>query len=362
LLVGREEQRQDFLAALEDGPGSPGRATIYTGARGTGKTVLLNAIEEDARRLGWLVVSETATPGLVRRLSTEALPRLLAEQDPNATKSRMTGFTLPAALGGVTWDTSDVHQAVAGLRPQLTLLTKILAENETGLVITVDELHRRPLDELVELCAAVQHAFREEMELAFVGAGLPAAVSDLLNEDVLTFLRRAERYHVGKVSREDVRLALETPIRDGRRSIETGALDYAVDATGGYPFLIQLVGHSIWRQRPANRLISIDDAEAGVEQARRRLGSLVHDPSLSVCSDTDKTFLLAMAVDDGPSRVGDIAQRLNASANYTSQYRLRLIEAELIEPAGWGKIDFALPYLREYLREHAAIERPPDRG
>jgi Mn-dependent DtxR family transcriptional regulator len=69
-----------------------------------------------------------------------------------------------------------------------------------------------------------------------------------------------------------------------------------------------------------------------------------------------------MAVDDGPSRVGDIAQRLNASANYTSQYRLRLIEAELIEPAGWGKIDFALPYLREYLREHAAIERPPDRG
>jgi hypothetical protein len=212
LLVGREEQRQEFLATLEDGPGSPGRATIYTGARGTGKTVLLNAIEEDARRLGWLVVSETATPGLVRRLSTEALPRLLAEQDPNATKSRMTGFTLPAALGGVIWDTSDVHQAVAGLRPQLTLLTKILAENETGLVITVDELHRRPLDELVELCAAVQHAFREELELAFVGAGLPAAVSDLLNEDVLTFLRRAERYHVGKVSRDDVRLALETPV------------------------------------------------------------------------------------------------------------------------------------------------------
>ena len=34
----------------------------------------------------------------------------------------------------------------------------------------------------------------------------------------------------------------------------------------------------------------------------------------------------------------------------------RLIDAQLIEPAGWGRVDFALPYLREYLREHAAIE------
>jgi hypothetical protein len=39
---------------------------------------------------------------------------------------------------------------------------------------------------------------------------------------------------------------------------------------------------------------------------------------------------------------------------YASVYRVRLIEAELIEPAGHGYIDFAVPYLRDYLREHAA--------
>ncbi|MGH9115277.1 MAG: hypothetical protein ACRDWW_05545 [Acidimicrobiales bacterium] len=41
---------------------------------------------------------------------------------------------------------------------------------------------------------------------------------------------------------------------------------------------------------------------------------------------------------------------------YASQYRLRLIAAELIEAVRRRYVDFALPYLREYLREHAASE------
>ena len=40
----------------------------------------------------------------------------------------------------------------------------------------------------------------------------------------------------------------------------------------------------------------------------------------------------------------------------SSQYRLRLIAAELIEPTGRGYVDFALSYLREYLRNEAATE------
>jgi len=35
--------------------------------------------------------------------------------------------------------------------------------------------------------------------------------------------------------------------------------------------------------------------------------------------------------------------------NYASQYRLRLIAAELIHSTRRGYVDFVLPYLREYL-------------
>ena len=101
---------------------------------------------------------------------------------------------------------------------------------------------------------------------------------------------------------------------------------------------------------------AIDEAAAaaGVQAARRRLGSLIHEPALRDLSEVDRTFLAAMAIDDGPSRMADIAARLNSDANYASQYRLRLIAADMIHSTGHGHVDYTLPYLRDYLREHAA--------
>jgi predicted MarR family transcription regulator len=61
---------------------------------------------------------------------------------------------------------------------------------------------------------------------------------------------------------------------------------------------------------------------------------------------------MAMAQDDVPARMSDIQRRLDVDDNYASQYRLRLIAAELIYSTRRGYVDFALPYLREYLREH----------
>jgi predicted MarR family transcription regulator len=98
----------------------------------------------------------------------------------------------------------------------------------------------------------------------------------------------------------------------------------------------------------------MESAQQGVSDALRRLGRLIYEPALAGASTIDKSFLLAMAKDDGPSRMKDIQQRLKIDANFSSQYRLRLIASELIEATGHGYVDFALPYLRDYLREHAA--------
>jgi hypothetical protein len=137
-------------------------------------------------------------------------------------------------------------------------------------------------------------------------------------------------------------------------------LQAATNGTGGYPFLIQLIGY--WMCKIADTdtgaaggaVIDETVAAAGVQAARRRLGSLIHEPALRDLSQVDRTFLAAMAVDDLPSRMADIAARLDADANYASQYRRRLIAADMIHPTGHGQVDFTLPYLRDYLREHAA--------
>jgi hypothetical protein len=63
-----------------------------------------------------------------------------------------------------------------------------------------------------------------------------------------------------------------------------------------------------------------------------------------------------MAQDDGPSKMADVQKRLCVNVNYASQYRLRLIAAELIERTGRGYVGFALPYLRECLRDEATAQ------
>jgi predicted ATPase len=60
LLVGRDAEILAFGDALDQGPGAPGRATLYTGVRGIGKTAMLNEAEGQARQRGWVTVSETA--------------------------------------------------------------------------------------------------------------------------------------------------------------------------------------------------------------------------------------------------------------------------------------------------------------
>lgn len=351
-LVGRSDLIREFADALDDGPGAPGRATLYTGARGAGKTVLLNAVEEEARRRGWLVVSETAAPGLVERLTRSRLPELLQRFDPEAVGRRLSGFTAPFGAGGLTWETIERHVVEHDLRAQTSLLTDLQAAGETGLLITVDEVHRRQTDELRELATVVQHAFREERELAFAGAGLSATVSDLLADEVLTFLRRADRHHLGPVSIDETRRALREPIREGGREVSGDALELMVEGTHGYPFLIQLVGSSTWRVRRDAAEITLPDARAGVVEARRRLGTLVHAPAVAGISDVDRAFLVAMSRDEGPSRTADLVERLAVPKGYVNVYRRRLIDAELIDAPRRGYVEFALPYLREYVREH----------
>jgi hypothetical protein len=352
LLAGRRDQLELFAESLDDGPGSPGRATLYTGARGVGKTVMLNSAEDAARARGWIVISETADPGFLGRITDDHLPRVLAEQDPDALKRRITGFGLPASLGSVDWETVTRHARTLSFRSKVELLTDLLAASETGLLITLDELHYQQKDEVRGFATAVQHLFREQREFAFVCTALPVAIDELLRDDVLTFLRRADRHHLGAVADDAVREAIATPIAASGRHVDEEALDIMVAATEGYAFLIQLVGYYAWRLA-GEGTITPAIAREGVQAGQRRLGQLVHAPALADASDVDKSFLLAMAQDDGESRLSEIAKRLDVDTNYAGQYRLRLIALELIEPAGHGLLRFAVPYLRDYLREHA---------
>ena len=352
LLVGRDELIDEFAESIEDGPGAPMRLSIFTGPRGVGKTVMLNAIADRIQDdYQWLVIHETATPGFLARL-TRAVSRA-TEQKP---RRRVTGVTLPSiagtSLGGVQLSNPEAPPP-EDFRDTVTRLLGQCEANGTGLLVTLDEIHVDNTAELRQLATVCQHLVREERQFAIAFAGLPTAVDNLLTDSQITFLRRADRHDLGDVPLDDVRDALQTTITDADRTIDPTALDLATQATSGYPFMIQLVGYHMWR-KTAGQHITVATAKAGITAARTRLGSLVHAPALNDLSAVDRTYLLAMAQDDGPSRSSDIARRMNKNIQYAGVYRERLMAAGMIEKNSHGTVRFAIPYLREYLLEHAA--------
>jgi hypothetical protein len=349
LLVGRQPDIEDIADALREGPGSPGRLTIFTGARGVGKTVMLNEVEDVSLREGWLHISETALPGLAARLDGHV--EHLAEQRRPRRKRRVTGLTFPANLGGIT--TQPTPELAVDLRRRLNAFLDDLEQNRSGLVVTIDEVHATAREDLKTIAALTQHLIREERQFALVMAGLPSAVSGLLSDDVLTFLRRADKKVLKDVPVDEVHDAIVETITANDRTIDTDASQLAAEATGGYPFLIQLIGYQLWRST-SHPHIAVPDAEQAVSAARRRLGSLVHETALNDLSDVDKTFLMAMSHDNGPSKMSDIIKRMGVVPQYANTYRMRLLEAGMIGMSARGRVDYALPYLRDFLREHGA--------
>ncbi len=351
LVAGRDAIVAELGGALDDGPGAAGRAALLTGNRGIGKTVMLNEAETLARERSWLVVSETATTGLLDRMTTDGLPQLadLLRQAPSE-RRRVRGVTLPANLGGLQFQLSP-EQGAGGLRRQLDALTDQLDEHGTGILITLDEVHARAgREDVAQLCSVVQHAFREERPVAFAAAGLPAAVQDLLASDVSTFLRRARRFVLEPLSDVAVEEALRVPIRRAGREVADAEVSSMATATRGYPYLVQVIGDQVWRQDPDAPTITAKHVRAGVAAAVREAGFALHEPAINDLSDTDRAFVKAMAEDEGDSSIADIERRLDRDHGYVSRYRARLIVAGIVEPSRRGYLRFTIPYLREFLR------------
>lgn len=364
LLVGRADTIEDFGFALDDGVGAHERISLVVGPRGIGKTVLLNAFEDAALERGWLVISETATAGFVDRIRNQAM-RILANN-----RKQLSGLNL-SILGigaGASWDTAQIDKAAYTLRDALKdllaykqTLDKKANQATSGLLITVDEMHHQRSSEVTEFGATIQHLVRENEEIAVAMAGILSAIRPLLASTVegrqtanpVTFLRRANRIELGRVSDSDVRDALRTPVENAGMQWKEDALDAAVVACQGYPFMIQLVGQSAVR-KCSGKVITHEAAKEGISLARRKLGQLVHEPALADLSDIDRTILVHMSQSDGPSKTAEVAEKMKRSASYVGNYRRRLIDAEMIVEVRRGVVDFALPYLRDYLREHAA--------
>ncbi len=181
-------------------------------------------------------------------------------------------------------------------------------------------------------------------------AGLPYAVSDVLNDTVLTFLNRAEKVELGPISVSSIRAYYDRAFSETGIECPDDILDKAAEATHGLPYFMQLLGYYMTEYAEYSKRIDITLFNKARSAAVRDMNDNVFNPVISPLSDNDRHFLKAMAECEEPAGIDELKKRLGSKAASVQTYRKRLIEAGVIESPRRGELVFAIPYFKEYLR------------
>jgi hypothetical protein len=348
VVAGREGLVANVGLALREGPGSPYRFTLISGARGAGKTVLLNLLEDEARTAGWRVIRVPASRDLITELRDVELPRLRHTLDEKPPRRTITGGSI-AGVGSVSTEVTYPSPPADSLRTRLREVCTLLGERDSGLFLTLDELQSATPEDLHQLTDAIQDLVRDGLPVALAVAGLPFEIAELLDLPGTTFLRRAMPIQLGPLQDGEVARTLAATAATGGRHFAPEALNRAAGACAGYAYLIQVVGSIAWAIADGET-IERADVDKALPLVRERIGLQVHQPALRGLPEREREYLEAMVSLGTPTATGQIAELMGIPANQQSTYRRRLIERGLVRAAGYGQVDFGLPYLGDHLR------------
>lgn len=187
--------------------------------------------------LGWLTIDVHSTH------ASQAILDALA----GGTESTVTKNAAPSAvgltLGSITSSTTTTYETTS-LARLLQERANSLQQN-TGVLITVDEVQKIPEEDAENISASVQLAFRKGLNIMLVLAGLPGAKEKVASYPGCTFMQRAFDMQIGVLEVDET---IHAPYEEAFRKmpqcrIEDDAIWEAGKFSQGYPYLMQLVGY-----------------------------------------------------------------------------------------------------------------------
>lgn len=234
-----------------------------------------------------------------------------------------------------------------------------------GLLITIDETQAISEQDLVNIATAVQHvittldeqniADEEKKGIALVFAGLPCMVNELTNNRVTTFLRRALRRELHSVAIPDVKNAYIQSVRESGKEISQSCALQAAELSGGYPYMIQLVGYYMWQaaQTEGSAEITAQHLKIGTADALLAFDDAVCEPILHELTASERQLLEAIAQVSTPQEAGATVARLVAqtgrSRSWVNKYRMSLLAQNVIESPERGVLRISVPHLSDFL-------------
>jgi hypothetical protein len=346
----------DAVEAVRRGPSHPGFHRIVIGARGTGKTVALQAMLDAAGASSKVVVARW-TAGSVSLAEALAIAEVDAAKALTGRVRRSVGrIDASATIGvpGVVSASASARERAGESRSSFVRLQRMASrarDRKLTVVLWVDEAQLADRAEIATLAGVMQQlANVERYPIAVWAAGLPETRPRWI--DASSPLERQRFTVLENLGRDDAAAAFEIPIIEAGRRIAPDALEYMVVESLGFPYVIQLMGSAAW-EAARGEVIDLDAVRIGVAAAVttmqdqlfvarwRRMSPLARDV-LAAAAELERHGLVSSS---------EVAARLGMSTQQLSKVRQQLIEQHqvLASPAR-GQLEFTQPGLAEWVR------------
>ena len=359
VFFGREKILNLFEHAMVD-TGSDDRAIFITGTRGSGKTALLEQLSIRAAAKKRKVIDlgpENTISQLIHSLSE--YDEVTKNINPQASIN-ILGVGGSVSAGSVS---KTIRFEKENLQP---ILLKACSKYKKGLLVTIDEIQKVPIEDVSSICNAFQMASRKGGDIMLAVAGLPYAYSNIIKHEGCTYLRRA--------AHEELALFTWDEAKDSFRSvfskvkgidISPEIIDELNQACYGHPYIMQLLGYHLIlnvNEHVSGKRHSVtkDETHVAIKNALFAYEQRALKPLLEELPNKEKNYLLIMSECLNPERladISDIAGKLGTSSNKLSKTRAYLINHGIIASPERGKIMFCIPYLADYVKKE---EQTPD--
>ena len=366
-LVGREGQIDAMDVTLQRLlRGTNGQSQMLTGLRGVGKTVLLNEFEESALSHGYFHEHiEVSEDGVLAPAIAAAMRRVLLSMDAK----RRIGDAVQRALGVLKAftlripdgpelsidvdavhgpaDSGDLGADLAGLFVELG---QVARAHETGILLTIDELHYVDLPTFTALIVGLHRASQLGLPITVAGAGLPTLAA--LTGDAKTYAERMFMFsRIGSLTEAQAVEALQVPVADEGVRWTEDAITRVLAVTACFPYFIQEFGKRAWDVADGPDRITEGDVERSLPLAVAGLDDGFFRVRTGSLTATERAYLRAMAeLGPGPVRSTDVAGLLGKRTSALSTVRDALLKRALVYSPSWGEIDFTVPLFDQYMK------------
>lgn len=366
-LVGREPELRAMDVTLQRLlRGTNGQSQLLTGLRGVGKTVLLNEYEESALAHGYFHEHiEVSEDGVFAPAIAAALRRILLSMDAK----RRIGDAVQRALGVLKAftlripdgpelcidvdavygpaDSGDLGADLAGLFVELG---RVARTHQSGILLTVDELHYVDLPTFTALIVGLHRASQLALPITVAGAGLPMLAA--LTGDAKTYAERMFTFpRIGSLTHEQAAEALQIPAGDEGVRWDDDALTRVLEVTDCFPYFLQEFGKRAWDAADGPDRVTLDDVERSLPVAQAGLDDGFFRVRTGTTTRSERAYLRAMAeLGAGPVRSSEVAGVLGKSPSALSTVRDGLLKRALVYSPAWGELAFTVPLFDRYLQ------------